>query len=561
MSEASQPPLNSFGNPSDDTLTRVMALHSLAYCERLFYLEEVEEIRVADEAVYTGRELHTLLDEPDPTVTEIHSFDVSSSRLELRGRIDAFRRRGGAWTPYEHKKGRCARGQGGGAAAWPSDRLQVGAYALLLEEVTAEPVPEARIRYHESGVTVRVPVDDRLRADVRAACERVKELRSATNRPPVTANPRLCVRCSLAPVCLPEEARLAEDPAWQPIRLFPPTDSRQVMHVVTQLASIGRSGDVLVVRHADGREERAPVRDISSIVLHGFVQMTTQALHLCATHDIPVHWLTRGGRYLAGTGVAGFEVQRRIRQFEALTNERFRVHLARRLTTARVAGQLGFVLRGTRGTDRRVLVEAAIARLRAELSALERSQSIDEIRGHEGAAAKAYFGALPSLLGEGMDPLLILSHRSRRPPADRFNAALSFLYSLLFKEVAAAIRAVGLEPALGFLHTPRTSAPPLVLDLMELFRVVLCDIPLVASLNRKQWDPKVHFQVARDHVWLSDSGMRLAITLFERRLEDAWKHPVLGYSLSYRRTIELEVRLLEKEWLGEAGLFARARLR
>jgi CRISPR-associated protein Cas1 len=35
-----------------------MALHALGYCERLFYLEEVENLRVADARVYAGRRLH-----------------------------------------------------------------------------------------------------------------------------------------------------------------------------------------------------------------------------------------------------------------------------------------------------------------------------------------------------------------------------------------------------------------------------------------------------------------------------------------------------------------------
>jgi len=110
-------------------------------------------------------------------------------------------------------------------------------------------------------------------------------------------------------------------------------------------------------------------------------------------------------------------------------------------------------------------------------------------------------------------------------------------------------------------HRPRSASPPLVLDLMELFRVSLCDLPLVASLNRGQWRPDLHFTVTRDQAWLSSEGRRLAIDLYERRLAESWKHPVLGYSLSYVRAIELEVRLLEKEWSGEAGLFARSRLR
>ena len=96
---------------------------------------------------------------------------------------------------------------------------------------------------------------------------------------------------------------------------------------------------------------------------------------------------------------------------------------------------------------------------------------------------------------------------------------------------------------------------------MELFRVPLWDMPLIAACNRRQWSLADDFTIARDHVWLSDQGRRKAIELYERRLLDSWRHPVLDYSLSYARTIELEVRLLEKEWTGSPGLFARSRLR
>jgi CRISPR-associated protein Cas1 len=89
----------------------------------------------------------------------------------------------------------------------------------------------------------------------------------------------------------------------------------------------------------------------------------------------------------------------------------------------------------------------------------------------------------------------------------------------------------------------------------------LVDIPLLGSMNRGQWNVRDDFTTTPGKVWLSPAGRSKAIALWERRLEDTWKHPVLGYSLSYARTIELEVRLLEKEWSGQSGLFARARLR
>jgi CRISPR-associated protein Cas1 len=96
---------------------------------------------------------------------------------------------------------------------------------------------------------------------------------------------------------------------------------------------------------------------------------------------------------------------------------------------------------------------------------------------------------------------------------------------------------------------------------MELFRVPLWDMPVIGSVNRLQWDPSVDFVVTRGAAWLSESGRRKAIALYETRLADTWKHPVVEYSLSYARTIELEVRLLEKEWTDRPGLFGRERLR
>jgi CRISPR-associated protein Cas1 len=151
--------------------------------------------------------------------------------------------------------------------------------------------------------------------------------------------------------------------------------------------------------------------------------------------------------------------------------------------------------------------------------------------------------------------------RSRRPPRDRCNALLSFGYALLLKDVMNAIMVVGLDPSLGFFHRPRSQAPPLALDLMELFRVPLVDLPVIASINRKQWDIETDFDIAGQQVWMSDEGRKKLIGIYERRKSDYWRHPVVRRSLSYSRIMELEVRLLEKEWMNEGGLFARMRLR
>jgi CRISP-associated protein Cas1 len=546
-----------------EPLVRVMALHSLSYCERLYYLEEVEEIRVADDRVYAGRTLHEGHGGPDPSGTELRDLELASERLGLFGKVDAVRTREGELVPYEHKRGRARRDADGTPLAWDTDALQVAAYAMLLEDERGRTVPEGRVRYHADNATVRVAITDELREQVRAAVTRARELRTQTERPPVTEQERRCIRCSLAPVCLPEEERLASGKTVEPTRLFPDAPERQVLHVTTPGAQVGRAAERLVVRDRDQqRLTSAPVRDVAAVVLHGHAQVTTQALHLCAQHGVGVHWLTGGGRHIGALAPGPGPVQRRIRQYAALSDPGTALRLARRLATARMESQLRFLLRASRGEETaREAVEAAISTIREELKRVPTAESVASLRGFEGTAARAYFGAAPALLLEDLRDTLGPAGRTRRPPRDPFNAALSFGYALLYRSVLGSILAVGLEPAFGFFHTPRSAAHPLVLDLMELFRVPLWDMPLVAACNRRQWNLKEDFAIARDHVWLSDKGRRKAIELYERRLLDAWRHPVLDYSLSYARTVELEVRLLEKEWTGSPGLFARSRLR
>ncbi len=541
-----------------EPLLRVMALHALAYCGRLFYLEEVEGIKLADEAVYAGRRLH---EELVPEGDEIVSLVLENQMLGLKGKVDCLQQRDGRLIPYEHKRGRAAHGEHG-PEAWPSDRLQVCAYAMLVEGHSGSRIDEARIRYHADNVPVRVSVDEPAREAVLKAIARARELRRSVERPPVANNDRLCLRCSLAPVCLPEEERLANDAGWKTIRLFPADRERKTLHVTEPGSRVTREGNTLVVLTPDRERRVFPIHDVGEIVLHGHVQATTQVIHLCAHEEIGLHWISGGGRYLAGLAPGAGTVQRRIRQYEALRDSSFAFRLAKRLVLAREVSQLRFLLRASQGVDREHKgIQHAVNEIRVALKATNHSGDLNELRGHEGDAARAYFSALPGLLREDLDQRLACTGRSRRPPRDCFNAILSFGYSLLYRDVVQAILAVGLEPAFGFYHQPRSSAYPLALDVMEEFRVTLWDMPVVASLNRLQWDPDQDFMRAGSQVWLSDVGRKKAIEIYESRKEDKWKHPVIGYSLSYARLIELEIRLLEKEWTGQPGLFARLKLR
>src|SRR5262249_34742281 len=233
---------------------------------------------------------------------------------------------------------------------------------------------------------------------------------------------KLCAKCSLAPVCLPEEARLGDgatgrpgdgerreaeglsprrpvvpSPSRKPLRLFPADDDRQSLHVVAQGARIGRKGDRLEITQPDELPELYPVNEVGQVVLHGFAQITTQALGFCSQNDIGVHWLTYGGRYLGAWSAGAGSVQRRIRQYKALTDSDFCLSLAIRLAEARARGQLSHLLRASRDAGRGPIetVIDAIAMIRRLLGPMSRARSIHSLRGYEGSVGAQYFKALP----------------------------------------------------------------------------------------------------------------------------------------------------------------------
>lgn len=547
----------------DELLISVGSLHALVYCERLFYLEEVERLRLADAAVYAGRRLHVELAQEE--AAQVERLEFESGSLGICGAVDVLRMRSGQLIPYEHKRGRSA-GSPGAREAWRTDRVQVGAYGLLVEEMYGRTVAEGRVRYHADNVTVRVPVDDTLRAEVRAAIQRARALRESIDRPPVTDNDRLCVRCSLAPVCLPEESRLGtatdEQEGGAVLRLLPPHPEGQTVHVMESGSRVGRSGDQLVIYGREQPDVRLPIVEVGQVVIHGYAQISAQALRMCADRGIGVHWMTFGGTPIGSLAPAAPSAQRHLRQFRALTDEACALELARRLVVAKLESQLRYVLRSTRDkAGRAEAVERLCDRIRDCIRRAAHAEAASSLLGYEGTGAAAYFEALPRLLASDLDARLSFDGRNKNPPQDRVNAILGFAYGMLYREVLQAIIAVGLHAGVGFYHRPRSAAHPLALDLMELFRVPIVDMAVIPAINRRTFDADADFRDLPGRVLLSDSGRSKVIEAIERRKADTWRHSVVGYSLSYSRLIELEVRLLEKEWMGEGGLFAKFRLR
>ncbi len=179
---------------------------------------------------------------------------------------------------------------------------------------------------------------------------------------------------------------------------------------------------------------------------------------------------------------------------------------------------------------------------------VQETPAAGELLGIEGAAARAYFACFGSMLRESMG--YDFRARVRRPPTDPINALLSFLYSLLVKECVSALLSVGLDPYRGFYHQPRYGRPSLALDLAEEFRPLVGDSTVLTLVNTGMLGPS-DFVRRGPACTLGEEGRRRVVAAFEERLEALVRHPLFGYSVSYRRIVAVQARLLARAIAGE----------
>jgi CRISPR-associated protein Cas1 len=506
----------------DEPLLGVGEIQSLSYCERLFYLRDVEQAQ-------TSRNSEVVHEKPIE-VRDTEVMELRSRALGLSGTVRVLWAPDGTPLPLQLKDGRCRRdNEDDTPLAWESDRLTAGASAMLVEEALGEGVTQARVRYEADRIAVPVIIDESLRDSVRRLVDRARDLRASINRPPVTKNRKLCHGCELLSVCSPQIAEPQIVPAG--------------LHVLSDDTLVDCDASRLVIRPRGGREIKHAAEAVSAITLHGAAQITPSAIALCVERKIGVHWIA-AGRHTASLTTSVGHVQSRIRQYAALADESLRLRLSRRVVGFNLHAQEKLLMQATRGAaaayDRHAVHSQLQAVTHASSAAAEAPDS-ETLREIENRATTEYQAALLRLLGaNGTEPQLA--------------AVLEFGYTLLHTEVMRAVLASGLEPALGFYHAPGDAGYPLVLDLLGLFRAPLWDIAAIGSFHRRIWQPDDFSPTG-----LSEAARLKIVQLIQERLAETVKNPGLNRSMPWSSAIELEARLLEQEWSGEPGWFARVR--
>ncbi|WP_081752925.1 CRISPR-associated endonuclease Cas1 [Kallotenue papyrolyticum] len=334
------------------------------------------------------------------------------------------------------------------------------------------------------------------------------------------------------------------------------------LYLTEEQTTVKIEGEALRLQMPRGQERqvvRVPLAKVDQVVVLGNITLTTPALQALLERGIAVHYLSARGRSY-GSLVAdwGKNSGPRLALYALYTDLPRRFAAARQCVAGKLINMRAVLLRYARNREDNAALLEAVQQIRAALRALARAQppaqlatddrmgGLGELFGIEGSASAAYYGVLGLLL----KPPWQFVGRVRRPPTDPVNALLSFGYSLLTNQTTALIQAVGLDPGVGLLHQPGFGKPALALDIMEAFRPIIVDSVVITMINTGQLTPG-DLEEELGAFRLRDRARRTFLEKFEERLNERIRHPVFGYQISYRRCIELQVRLLAKYAQGE----------
>lgn len=556
----------------DESLWPARNVAEYAYCPRLFYYMEVEGIHLPSADTEQGNRIHRRADEPsNESVVKaasdaaapkaIRSLTLSSRTLGLTATLDLAEIEGQVAVPVEYRKGRPRHlgspedDDSDEVEPWPTDRIQVGLQAILLEEA-GYCVPRAVLYYAAEKRRLDVPFDAVLRSEALSALDAAKACARGSRPYPLVNDPR-CPRCSLQPICLPDEVNQqrqmssGNDP--KPRKIWPPRDDG--IHVVAQQdgTKIGVRGAAMIVTDKNGKKlKEMPLAGVESLSLLGPVQISTQAMHTLADRGIPVALLSAGGRVVAAVDpLDSTSAETRRAQVRKFDQPERCLELSRALISAKITNQRTLLMRNSNGN----LPSRVVDDLANQAEQAAKAASIESVRGHEGQAAALYFGHFAGMVKGELAEEFDANGRQRRPPPDPVNAALSFAYSMLTHECTASLRVASLEPSIGAFHVSRPGRPALSLDLLEPFRPLIADSVVITAFNRGELRPG-HFLRTAAGCMFTDDGRKAFFGVYGRRMTDEVTHPVFGYKLSYRRMIVLHARMIAAWLLGEVPTLA-----
>ena len=533
-----------------ETYIPLSQINTYVFCPRRFYYESVEGHQVVNEHVEEGKIKH---EHVHTAVTDRRKGDKTISRrqylasdtLGVSGYTDLVEEKDGIPYPVEFKKA--------GTGNWLNDQVQLCLQGLLLEEKTGVSIPHGYIFYIGSKRRRKVPFDKELREKTLRYVAEARSLLDSRKIPKPVHDNR-CNGCSVRPICLPDEVAYLHELDERPKRIKPALGIDNVLYVDEPGCAIKKTGERLLVVKENDVLRDIPLIHLGQVVISGNVNLTTPAMQTLLHEGIPVVFLSAYGRY---HGALTPQVSRnsllRRAQHRVAGDEAQCLALSKAFVRGKLVNMRTMLQRrkwqATDSTDSALEpLLANIKAMQAMEKRIDRATELSELLGIEGNASASYFGSFGFMLKKEMG--FDFQRRSRRPPADATNALLSFAYSLLTADLMSAIQIVGLDPYVGFFHQLKYGKPCLALDLMEEFRPIVADSVVITLINNRRIKPE-DFTQSHGGWYLKERCRKVFYTAYETRKNETITHPVFKYKLTFRRAMELQVRLLAKYLTGE----------
>jgi CRISPR-associated protein Cas1 len=317
---------------------------------------------------------------------------------------------------------------------------------------------------------------------------------------------------------------------------------------------LARDGENVLIKTENEIRFRVPVHNLEGIVCFGFAGASPGLMHLCCERGVSLSFLTEYGKFMGRvTGKVSGNILLRRNQYRWTENDATTLRIANRFISAKIMNSRAVLHRAVRDhpqvVDTKFLTETmrSLAYLAKQL---DKAKDLNALRGLEGQAAYLYFTAFNQLILSQKEDFR-MTERNRRPPLDRINALLSFLYTLLTHEVVAALESIGLDPQAGFLHRDRPGRSSLALDVMEELRPHFADRLAVTLINRNQISSSGFVIKENGAVVMDDKTRKEVLIAWQKRKQEEIIHPYLEEKVPLGLVPYIQAMLLARHIRGD----------
>lgn len=327
------------------------------------------------------------------------------------------------------------------------------------------------------------------------------------------------------------------------------------LYITVPDAYLKLENDTVRIEIEREKKLQVPLHHLAGIVCFGHTMLSPSLMHRLADDGKCLVLLDANGRFKARLegGITG-NILLRQAQFRQADDPVFALDLAKAIISGKLKNSRQVLLRGAReskNANEQVELTRGALDLASSLRALGDADDLDHLRGLEGEAAKQYFSRFNFLIRADARSDFSFDGRTRRPPLNRVNALLSFLYSMLMNDCRSALETVGLDPQQGYLHAVRPGRAALALDLMEEFRAIIADRLVLTLINRGQVDVKDFVEREGGAVFLEGHARRAVVIAYQERKQELLIHPLLQTSVPIGLIPMLQARLLARAIRGE----------